>query len=83
MVCKSNLNNIRLLICFFFIIDEKPYKLEVFEDSLYVTTYNTHHILRMDKFGRKNGTFLVQGLPRVSDILIIQENKQDKTSKLI
>lgn len=62
--------------------NERPFKLDVFEDSLYVTTYHTHHIIGMDKFGRQNGTYLVQSLPRVSDIIIVQENKQDKTSKL-
>lgn len=65
------------------ILDDKPYKLEVFEDMLYITTYHTHNIFRMDKFGRKNGTYLVQGLPRVSTILIVQENKQDKSSNVI
>lgn len=62
-------------------MEDKPYKLEVFEDTIYVSTYHTHNIMRMDKFGKKNSTYLVQGLPRLSDILIVQENKQDKTRK--
>lgn len=57
--------------------DEKPFKLEVFEDELYVSTYNTHNVLRMNKFGRGNVTYLALGLPRLSDILIVQENRQE------
>nr|CAD7435518.1 unnamed protein product [Timema monikensis] len=57
---------------------EKPYKVEVFEDSLYVSTLQTNNILKLNKFGVGNITYLVQGLNRASDILIVQENKQHK-----
>ncbi|CAG2061271.1 unnamed protein product [Timema podura] len=57
---------------------EKPYKVEVFEDSLYVSTLQTNNILKLNKFGVGNITYLVQGLNRASDILIVQENKQYK-----
>lgn len=51
----------------------------MFEDELYISTYNTHNVLRMNKFGRQNITHLALGLPRLSDILIIQENRQEKS----
>jgi hypothetical protein len=56
---------------------------EVFEDSLYVSTYQTNNIIRLDKFGHGNLTYLVRGLNRASDILIVQENKQTRNSKFI
>ncbi|XP_046386652.1 prolow-density lipoprotein receptor-related protein 1 isoform X2 [Ischnura elegans] len=59
--------------------ENKPYKVEVFEDNLYVTTYQTNNVLRLNKFGRGNVTFLVKGPTKASDILIIQENKLSKT----
>uniref|UniRef100_A0A8D8SCE1 Low-density lipoprotein receptor-related protein 1 n=2 Tax=Cacopsylla melanoneura TaxID=428564 RepID=A0A8D8SCE1_9HEMI len=54
----------------------KPYKLEVFEDSLYFSTYRTNNILKINKFGKSDVTVLANNLLRASDILIIQENKQ-------
>lgn len=65
-----------IIIFIHLIVDEKPFKLEVFEDYLFVTTYHTHKILRINKFGNENTTYLAQGLPRLSDILIVQENRQ-------
>lgn len=50
----------------------------MFEDNLFVTTYLTHNILRINKFGRGNFTVLAQGLPRVSDILIVHEQRQER-----
>ncbi|KDR21144.1 hypothetical protein L798_04073, partial [Zootermopsis nevadensis] len=55
---------------------EKPYKVEVFEDNLYVSTYQTNNIIKLNKFGRGDLTYLTRGLNRASDILIVQENKQ-------
>ena len=55
--------------------------MEVFEDSLYVSTYQTNNIIKLNKFGHGNLTFLIQGLNRASDILIVQENKQTKNCK--
>ncbi|KAJ9584467.1 hypothetical protein L9F63_021192, partial [Diploptera punctata] len=57
---------------------EKPYKMEVFEDNLYVSTFQTNNIFKLNKFGHGNITYLLQGLNRASDILIVQENKQTK-----
>lgn len=56
----------------------RPYKIEVFEDSLYASTYLKHDVIRMNKFGKGNITHLVRGLTRVSDLLILQENKHPK-----
>ncbi|CAH0551681.1 unnamed protein product [Brassicogethes aeneus] len=58
--------------------DMRPFKLEVFEEYLYVSTYLKHDILRLNKFGKGNITHLVQGLTRVSHLLILQENKHIK-----
>lgn len=57
----------------------KPFKLEVFENYLFVTTYLKHDVLRLNKFGSGNITHLSQGLTRIADILILQEQKQDRT----
>lgn len=54
----------------------KPYKLEVFEDKLYFTTYRTNNILSVNKFGMSDVGVLANRLNRASDILILQENKQ-------
>lgn len=58
--------------------DEKPYKLDVFEDTLYMTLYRTNRIARLNKFGHGNLTLLLPGMNRASDLLVVQENKQLK-----
>ncbi|XP_068084350.1 prolow-density lipoprotein receptor-related protein 1 [Anabrus simplex] len=58
--------------------EERPYKLDVFEDYLYVTMYRTNNIARLNKFGHGNLTFLVQGLNRASDLVVVQEQKQEQ-----
>ncbi|KAK9892226.1 hypothetical protein WA026_019028 [Henosepilachna vigintioctopunctata] len=59
--------------------ETNPFKIEIFEANLFVSTYRTHNILKMHKFGKGPITHLGQGLTRISDLLIIQESKQDKT----
>ncbi|KAL3288606.1 hypothetical protein HHI36_003043 [Cryptolaemus montrouzieri] len=59
--------------------ETKPFKIEIFETSLFVSTYRTHNILKMHKFGLGNITHIGQGLTRISDLLILQENKQDNS----
>ncbi|KAI5726754.1 hypothetical protein M8J76_007920 [Diaphorina citri] len=54
----------------------KPYKLEVFEDNLYFSTYRTNNILKINKFGNSDFNVLANNLNRASDVLILQENKQ-------
>lgn len=58
--------------------EEKPYKIEVFEDFIYVSTFHNNAIFRMNKFGRGGITYLVQGLNKASDVVIVQENKQNR-----
>lgn len=53
----------------------------MFEDNLFVTTYHTHNVLRLNKFGKGNITYLAQGYPRISDVLIVQENKNKMSIK--
>lgn len=64
-------------------LGEKPFKLDVFEDTIYLSTLHTHNIMRLDKFNRTKPYYLVQGLPRMSHLLIIQEHKQDRTCKYL
>ena len=55
-----------------------PYKVDVFEKDLYVTTTN-HSIYVMNKFGRdasKVMTLLVSSRGKISDLIIVQQNKQ-------
>ncbi|CAH2009921.1 unnamed protein product [Acanthoscelides obtectus] len=56
----------------------KPFKLEIFEDSMFFSTYHEHDIIRMNKFGQGDMFYLLQGSTRISDILILQEQKQMK-----
>ncbi|GLH07804.1 Vitellogenin receptor, partial [Gryllus bimaculatus] len=63
--------------------EEKPYKLDVFEDTLYMTLYRTNRIARLNKFGYGNLTLLVPGMNRASDLLVVQENKQQKNCKYL
>ncbi|XP_060522093.1 prolow-density lipoprotein receptor-related protein 1 isoform X3 [Cylas formicarius] len=55
----------------------KPFKLEIFEDNLFISTYK-HDVIRLNKFGTGNIVHLASGLPRISDILILQEHKRPK-----
>ena len=57
--------------------EDKPYKIEVFEDNLFVSTFHNNAIFRMNKFGFGNMTYLVRGLNKASDVVIVQENKQN------
>ncbi|XP_050504790.1 prolow-density lipoprotein receptor-related protein 1 isoform X2 [Diabrotica virgifera virgifera] len=58
--------------------DIRPFKIEIFEENVFVSTQNKHDIFRMNKFGKGNITYLVQGLTRISDILILHEHKHMK-----
>ena len=58
--------------------EDKPYKIEAFEDHLYVTTFHSNSIFRMNKFGNGNITYLVRGLNKANDVVIVQENKQNR-----
>ncbi|KAJ8961610.1 hypothetical protein NQ314_005912 [Rhamnusium bicolor] len=55
--------------------DVKPFKIEVFEDNIFVSTYHRHDVLRLNKFGKGKLMYLAQSLTKISDILILQEKK--------
>lgn len=57
---------------------ESPYRIDVFEDNLYMSTFPTNAIIRLNKFGRGNVVYLVRGLLKATDVLVVQENKQSK-----
>jgi len=42
----------------------RPFKLEVFEDDVFVATYRKHDVFRMNKFGKGEVTFLAHNLAR-------------------
>lgn len=66
---------------FFVFLLEKPQKIDVFEDYLYIKLYD-QSIIKMNKFGNGNGTFLINGY-RSSDIGILHPLKQNRNSKSI
>ncbi|XP_076313100.1 LDL receptor protein 1 isoform X3 [Tachypleus tridentatus] len=58
---------------------DKPLKIEVFEDFLFVTTLHQNSVMRLNKFGHGNITYLKAFSGKINDILILQEKKQDPT----
>ena len=56
----------------------KPYRLEVFEDTIYLTTYRINKILKINKFGKGNISTVAEEVLSVTDLVIMQENKHDK-----
>lgn len=56
--------------------DESPYRVDVFEDNLYISTFPSNAILRVSKFGGGKVTYLIRGLHRATDVVIVQEHKQ-------
>ena len=62
--------------------DLTPFKLSVYLDYLYVSSYHSHSVYRMHKFGLNpenldhQKTLLVHSLIQVNDLLVIQENNQ-------
>ncbi|UYV74247.1 LRP1B [Cordylochernes scorpioides] len=62
---------------------DKPVKVDVFEDDLFVTTFHQHELLRINKFGNGNVTVLAEGMRKASDLVLIQEYKQTKNCKLV
>ncbi|XP_023030772.1 low-density lipoprotein receptor-related protein 1 [Drosophila willistoni] len=55
---------------------DKPQKIDVFEDYLYIKLYD-QSIIKMNKFGHGNGTYLLKGY-RSSDIGILHPMKQNR-----
>ena len=60
----------------------KPYRIDVFEDFLYVALNQKSNIIKVNKFGAENITILEIGSSRVTDLAIFQENKQIPRGKL-
>ncbi|KAH7646170.1 low-density lipoprotein receptor-like protein [Dermatophagoides farinae] len=56
----------------------KPYRIDVWEDYLYVSTLPNHQILKLNKFGSQKFTSLVQNIPKLNDLVIVHEWKQKK-----
>lgn len=54
----------------------KPYRLDVWEDNLFVSTFPNHQVIRLDKFGNNRVLTLVQGIVKLADLVIIHEYKQ-------
>ena len=55
----------------------KPFKLEIFEDSVYFTTFKINRVLKINKFGKGNITEIAEEIVSVTDLTIMQENKHD------
>lgn len=53
----------------------RPYRIDVFEDSLYILLYD-QSIWKLNKYGRDNGTLLVESMHRTADVLIMHPSKQ-------
>ena len=53
----------------------KPYKLDVFENYVYFSTYQHNKILKINKFGDGNVSEIAEEITRISDIAIMQVNK--------
>lgn len=58
---------------------QKPYKLDVFEDTAFISMYQSNDVLRMNKFGDGKADYIAQGLNRASDIVIVQKYKQENS----
>lgn len=56
-----------------------PKRIQVFEDSLYITLYD-QTIFRINKFGHYEGSVLVENFQRASDLFILHPLRQDTKS---
>lgn len=59
----------------------RPQKIDVFEDSLYVLLYD-QSIWKLNKYGRDNGTTLLESMHRTADILVMHPSKQYSNGKM-
>lgn len=66
---------------------DPPFKLEVFEDYLYVLTFHKYQLLRLHKFGRTQNHTPVEpqvvytGLEHISAIVVAQDQKMNNDCK--
>lgn len=56
-----------------------PKRVQVFEDSLYITLYD-QTIYRINKFGHNKGEVLVESFQRASDLFVLHPLRQDPRS---
>lgn len=70
---------------FFYIDEGVPGNLDIFEDMIYLTTHDTNVVHRLNKFGNRpqHMSCISQHAMEVSDILIVQEQKQDRSCKYV
>lgn len=63
--------------------DGIPLSLDVFEDFVYFTTLQTNTVNNINKFGNNNPGIMPisQHTMKVTDVLIVQEQKQDYRSE--
>lgn len=57
-----------------------PKRIEVFEDSLYITLFD-QTIYRINKFGHDKGEVLIESFQRASDLFILHPLRQDSKSE--
>jgi hypothetical protein len=57
-----------------------PYKLDLFEQHIYVTMRTSHSIYRLHKFGFNNATELVvKGSVRIGDLFVVQQFRESSS----
>ena len=68
------------ILFFLLTATDPPYKIDIFEDYLYVTTYKKHRVLKFNKFydqNTNNATSMLRATaPFIGDILIYHSSKQ-------
>lgn len=57
-----------------------PKRIQVFEDSLYITLFD-QTIYRVNKFGHNKGEVLVESFQRASDLFLLHPLRQDPKSE--
>jgi hypothetical protein len=78
------LQNMVIKLFIFFLDEDKPYMLDIFESDLYVTTYKNNDVFKIHKYNATSKMYIVQNMPtrtRVGQIVVIQEQKQSRKSK--
>ena len=58
--------------------EPRPYRLDVFEDDVYFTTYQHNRIMKINKFGNGVPSEVAVEIDIISDLVIIQEFKHDR-----
>lgn len=58
-----------------------PKRIQVFEDSVYVITYD-QKVMAFNKFASTNGNLLLDGTQRASDILILHPLKHKRNGNI-